>query len=111
VFRFLNFHKKFPAQVRQKYFKIVHRHMHEQYKAICRRLTNAKKQDLKNNNQTRTYFRFSVGNQVHYFGFYIPCDSTACCAPPTFVSRQGSYCWIHWKSQCQSLTPNQWMIF
>jgi hypothetical protein len=103
VFRFLNFHKQLSSDVRQKYFSIVRRHMNEQYQAICRRLENA---EIKNNNQTRTFFRFSVNNYTYYFGFYLPCISSSCCIPPTSVTKHGPRCWIHWKKFCQDRTPN-----
>jgi hypothetical protein len=104
VFRFLNFHKKFSETERLKYFSIVRRHMIEQFHAICHRLDNAEK--IKNNNQTRTFFRFSVEHYTYYFGFYLPCISDSCCAPLTFVTRHGARCWIHWKKFCQERTPN-----
>jgi hypothetical protein len=102
VFRFLNFHKRFSAITCKKYFNIVRRHLHEQFAAIVRRMSNIAK--CPNNNQTRTFFRFSVGKQTYYFGFHVPCESSRCCVPPTFVSKQGSHCWIHWRKRCQALT-------
>jgi hypothetical protein len=57
-----------------------------------------------NNNQTRTFFRFSVGKQIYYFGFHVPCESFRYCISLTFLSKQGSYCWIHWRKRCQALT-------
>src|SRR5215813_9233794 len=104
IFRFLNFHKKFSSDVCQKYFKIVLRHLHEQFQAISSRHHNSEK--LKNNNQTRNYFRFSVEKNTYYFGFHVPCSVPSCDCPPTFVSKQGSLCWNHWKVRCSSSTPH-----
>jgi len=50
VFQFLNFQRHFNEATRNKYFKIVHRHMHEQRVAIERRLATTENQQ--NNNQT-----------------------------------------------------------
>jgi hypothetical protein len=104
VFHFLNLHSNVSETERQKFFNIVRRHMIEQYRAIRCRLNNAEK--VKNNNQTRTFFRFSVYNHTYFFGFYLPCVSDLCCAPPTFVTKHGVRCWIHWKKFCQEITPN-----
>ena len=104
VFRFLNFHRKMSSDVYRKYFKIVLRHLHEQFKALSFRLRNTEK--LKNNNQTQTYFRFSVDKNTYYFGFYVPCSDPSCDCPPTFVSKQGSLCWNHWKVRCSHSTPH-----
>src|SRR3954452_3560374 len=60
IFRFLNFHHTYNAATYLKYFKIVRRHMHEQYNALVKR-TNKNLLASANNNQTRTYFRFSIG--------------------------------------------------
>jgi hypothetical protein len=102
IFRFLAFHHRFLHDAFQRYFHIVSRHLHEQYCAIHRRLQPS----VRNNNQTRTYFRFSVGQCVYYFGFYVPCNTISCCTPPTFVTRYGAHCWNHWKSFCRSMTPS-----
>jgi hypothetical protein len=104
VFHFLNFHKKFSATVQQKYFSIVRRHMNKQFRAICHRLDNAEK--IKNNNQTRTFFYFSVEHYTFYFGFYLPCVSDSCSALLTFVTKHRARCWIHWKMFCQEYTSN-----
>ena len=103
VFRFLNFHRRFSEALCNRYFNIVRRHMHEQLAAIKRRLSTT--ENNSKNNQTRTYFRFSVGRFTYYFGFYVPCDSSDCKAPPTFVTKNGSHCWIHWKNRCKLSTP------
>jgi len=103
VFRFFNFHKKYSSELRSKYFKIVRRHLLEQYEAVRCRLDSPT--TCSNNNQTRTYFRFSIASQVIYFGFYPPCVSSKCNAPPTFVTKHGSHCWSHWKTFCQERTP------
>src|SRR5688572_12968519 len=68
IFRFLNIHRKYDEVAYLKHFKIVLRHMHEQYNAIVNR-TN--RQTVNNNNQTRTFFRFSLGQQIYYFGFHL----------------------------------------
>jgi hypothetical protein len=103
VFRFLNFHKRFDEATRRRYFFIVRRHMIEQLTAIRRRLSNPEKQP--NDNQTRTYFRFSIGRFTYYFGFHVPCFFSNCTAPPTFVTRKGAQCWCHWKKICRHFTP------
>ena len=101
IFRFLCFQRRFTRQQQFKYFSIVRRHLVEQYRAIHCRLQRS----VRNNNQTRTFFHFSVDKEVYYFRFYLPCCSTSCQLPPAFVTRHGPRCWVHWKELCQSSTP------
>src|SRR6266480_582650 len=104
IFRFLAFHKRFDVQTRQRYFDCVWRHMKEQYIAVRTRLHKNTK-NCTNDNQTRTYFQFSVGKSNYYFGFHVSCASSNCNNPCTFVTRHGSHCWAHWKQLRQRLTP------
>src|SRR6266487_1648180 len=91
IFRFLAFHKRFDVQTRQRYFDCVWRHMKEQYIAVRTRLHKNTK-NCTNDNQTRTYFQFSVGKSIYYFRFHVPCASSNCNNPCTFVTRHGSHC-------------------
>lgn len=98
IFRFLNFHNRFSPESRAKYFKIVRRHMEIQYRAMYKRAQYTGK----NNNQTKTFFRFSVEKSVYYFGFHEQCSSLdGCKIPPTFVSERAPFCLAHWKQLIQ----------
>ena len=100
IFKFLNFHR-LPKEVKDKYFTCVRRHLLITSNAIGRRLHST----ASNNNQTRTYFRFSVGRNTYYFGVYVPCRHNRCSVPPTHVTKHGAMCWIHWRNFCKQLTP------
>jgi hypothetical protein len=69
--------------------------------AVNKRLSSS----YNNNNQTRTYFRFSIAKRIYYFGIYVPCIKGSCVVCPNFVTRHGSMCWTHWKRFCQESTP------
>ena len=53
------------------------------------------------------YFRFSVGQQIYYFGFYFLCGgrSSGCVAPPTFITSSSCLCYEHWTDRCRQCTP------
>jgi len=103
IFNFLNL-RYLPPNTKQKYFSCIRRHLLITASAIKKRLFTPSS----NNNQTRTYFRFSIRRRVYYFGIYTPCCHTnfPCSSPPTFVTRHGAKCWSHWKEFCQSSTPS-----
>jgi hypothetical protein len=108
VFRFLNFHKLYSSSRRNIYFKIIRRHLLTTFKAVGRRLNSP----FSNNNQTRTFFRFSVDKQTYYFGFYFPCNYSfeeglgRCHIPPTFVTKNACLCFLHWPWSCRNSTPS-----
>ena len=100
IFKFLNFHR-LPSCMKKKYFTCIRRHLLNTASAIKRRFVSKSK----NNNQTKTFFRFSVGQAVYYFGLYTPCNARNCSILPTHVTKHGAKCWIHWKEHCKRSTP------
>ena len=59
IFRFLNIHK-LDKVLQTKYFKCIRRHILITKAAIVNRLNST----FQNNNQTRTFFRFTVGKRL-----------------------------------------------
>ena len=100
IFKFLNLHR-ISKNLKDKYFKCIRRHLLITEAAVENRLSSS----TNNNNQTRTYFRFSIGRNTYYFGVYVPCLHRHCPVPPTHVTKHGPMCWRHWKDHCKSTTP------
>src|ERR1051325_1737700 len=100
IFKFLNLHR-LPESIKKKYFTCIRRHLLITAAAVKTRLSSI----ASNNNQTRTFFRFSVGRNTYYFGIYVPCQHACCPIPPTHVTKRGARCWRHWKDLCRQLTP------
>ena len=100
IFKFLNLHR-LPKNIKEKYFTCIRRHLLITADAVRARLSSS----ASNNNQTRTFFRFSTGRKIFYFGIYVPCHSNKCSVPPTHVSKHGPKCWLHWTSFCKQQTP------
>ena len=100
IFKFLNLHR-LDKYIKDKYFTCIRRHLLITAAAIKTRLSSS----ASNNNQTRTFFRFSIGRNTYYFGIYVPCQHSSCSVPPTHVTKHGPRCWIHWRNLCRQLTP------
>ena len=96
IFKFLNLHH-IAKYLQDKYFNCIRHHLLLTATAIRDRLLST----ASNNNQTRTYFRFSIGRNTYYFGYYLPCKQADCCISSSHVTRYGPRCWRHWKSLCK----------
>ena len=98
IMKFLNLHK---MESKNKIFSCIKCHMIITQQSLLKRMS----EDSKNNKKTRTYFRFSVGSQTFYFGWYKSCNTSQCIAPITSMNKVYKHCDKHSKEIQRGLTP------
>ena len=86
--------------MKNKIFKCFRHYMLITQQSLLKRMLD----ESKNNKKIKTYFRFSVGHQTFYFGWYKKYDIRKCFTLVTLINKIYKYYNIHYKEVQKSLT-------